>query len=109
MAYCAASKGETSRVRTNADSLFPGLGGGYVGLPNHARNGRHLGYAVDVIDRRSDVIDGLFAIGDAEVTTQRVSDQFAAGTDHLCIQVMADPGPGIPLEAWRALAPASRP
>jgi probable F420-dependent oxidoreductase len=80
--------------------------GGYADLPNYANNWRRLGYSDEDITERSDrLIDGLVAIGDETTISNRVEEHFTAGADHVCLQVMAEAGSGMPREGWRRLAP----
>jgi probable F420-dependent oxidoreductase len=78
----------------------------YVDLPNYANNWRRLGFTDDDIATRSDrLVDSLIAWGDADAIGERVAAHFAAGADHVCIQVIADRSGAMPLREWRALAP----
>ena len=75
----------------------------YLALPNYTNNLRRLGFGDDDLrDGGSDgLVDALVACGPAAVVRDRVAQQFAAGADHVCLQVIAaDPAP--PLAAWRA-------
>lgn len=80
---------------------------GYGNLANYANSWRRLGFADDDIAHGSDrLIDALFAWGDADQIAGRVQAHFAAGADHVCLQVVAPVRNSISttLPAWRALA-----
>jgi probable F420-dependent oxidoreductase len=80
---------------------------GYGGLPNYANNWRRLGFTTEQIEAGDDaIVDDLIAIGDLDAIRGRIQEQFGAGADHVCIQVIAEPGTDFPLEQWRRLAPA---
>jgi probable F420-dependent oxidoreductase len=80
----------------------------YLGLPNYTNNLRRLGWSEDDLaapgsDR---LVDAIVAWGDEDAVVQRVAQHRAAGADHVCVQVIeADPR-GLPLDAWRRLAPS---
>lgn len=79
----------------------------YVGLPNYSGNWFRLGFTEDDLagggsDR---LVDALVAWGDEEAIAARIDEHRAAGADHVCVQVLSDDLIGLPLEAWRRLAP----
>jgi len=79
----------------------------YLDLPNYARNLRRLGLGdQDLAGAGSDrLIDALVAWGDEERVAARVRQHLDAGADQVAVQVfVADPH-GLPLDAWRRLAP----
>jgi probable F420-dependent oxidoreductase len=81
----------------------------YLSLPNYVNNLRRLGFTDDdFADGGSDrLVDGIVAWGDEAAIAQRVQEHFDAGADHVCIQVVTPRGvQALPLEQWRALAPA---
>ena len=81
----------------------------YLTLPNYLNNLRRLGFTDDDFsDGGSDrLVDGIVAWGDEAAIARRVQEHFDAGADHVCIQVVAPRGfQELPLEQWRALAPA---
>lgn len=84
---------------------------GYGQLENYANSWRRLGFTEDDIAQTSDgLVDALFACGDTTVIARRVNAHFAAGADHVCLQVIG-PNPGAPDLAamratWRSLAEA---
>jgi len=82
---------------------------GYGQLANYANSWRRLGFGEDDIALGSDkLIDALFAWGDAGRITERVEAHFAAGADHVCLQVVAPARNdiGVTMPIWRKLAEA---
>jgi probable F420-dependent oxidoreductase len=82
---------------------------GYGQLANYANSWLRLGFNEDDIAQTSDrLVDALFAWGDADRIAERVNAHFAAGADHVCLQVVGqtrnDIGAIRPV--WRALAEA---
>jgi probable F420-dependent oxidoreductase len=79
----------------------------YLALPNYTNNLRRLGFGDDDLrDGGSDrLVDALVACGPAAVIRDRVEQQFAAGADHVCVQVI-DERAEAPLATWRTLADA---
>jgi probable F420-dependent oxidoreductase len=77
----------------------------YLQLPNYVNNWLRAGYTTaDVEGAGSDrLIDGLIAWGNAEQVSRRLGEHFAAGADHVCIQVLGGGRP-VPIEQWRILA-----
>jgi probable F420-dependent oxidoreductase len=81
----------------------------YLTLPNYLNNLRRIGFTEgDLSDGGSDrLIDGVVAWGDETTIARRVQEHFDAGADHVCIQVVTPRGiQNLPLDQWRALAPA---
>jgi len=80
----------------------------YLGLVNYTNNLRRLGFTDnDLTDEGSDaLIDALVAHGSASEVARKLSAHFAAGADHVCIQLLtpadSDPMPGY-AELARAL------
>jgi probable F420-dependent oxidoreductase len=77
-------------------------------LPNYANNFRRLGFADDELrgggsDR---LVDDVIAWGDEQRVADRVAAHREAGANHVCLQVVMDTEEGLPLDAWRRLAPA---
>ena len=77
----------------------------YLGLSNYLANLRRLGFTEeDFVDGGSDrLIDALVAHGDAVTAAGRVDQHFAAGADHVAIQLITEEGRD-PLDGYRALA-----
>jgi probable F420-dependent oxidoreductase len=81
----------------------------YLTLPNYLNNLRRIGFTDDDFsDGGSDrLVDGVVAWGDEAAIARRVREHFDAGADHVCIQVVTPRGiQDLPLDQWRALAPA---
>jgi probable F420-dependent oxidoreductase len=81
----------------------------YARLPNYANNWRREGFSDADIEGLSDrLIDALIAWGDIEAVSARLDEHFAAGADHVCIQVVGACGmmPDIANDrtAWKELA-----
>jgi probable F420-dependent oxidoreductase len=81
---------------------------GYGRLANYANSWRRFGFSDEEIAEPSDrLIDALFAWGTPQRISERVNAHFAAGADHVCLQVI---GGGLPRDvgairpAWRELA-----
>ena len=81
----------------------------YKDYPNYHNSWLRLGFSVEEIDRLDDrLIDAPFACGPLEVIRERerVDQHFAAGSDHVCLQVVT--GEGLKFDAvrraWRELA-----
>jgi probable F420-dependent oxidoreductase len=77
----------------------------YLNATNYANNLLRLGYTEeDLADGGSDrLVDDLVAWGDADAIRARIDEHFAAGADHVCIQVL--PRGELPRDGWRELAP----
>ncbi|NGN66531.1 TIGR03620 family F420-dependent LLM class oxidoreductase [Streptomyces sp. A7024] len=81
----------------------------YLALPNYTASLTRLGFTdADYADGGSDrLIDATFALGSAEAIRARADEFFAAGADHLAVQVVtAHTGEDLPREEWRTLASA---
>jgi probable F420-dependent oxidoreductase, MSMEG_4141 family len=81
---------------------------GYLTLPNYVNNLRRLGWGDDdFADGASDkLVDAIVVWGDEAAIKTRIDEHHAAGANHVCIQVLPEDFFGVPLEAWRRLAPA---
>ena len=82
----------------------------YLALPNYANNLRRLGFDdADLASGGSDrLVDALIAWGSEDAIAARVQEHRDAGADQVLVQVLSgasDPS-ALPLEEWRALAPA---
>jgi probable F420-dependent oxidoreductase len=78
----------------------------YTGLENYRANWRRMGFGPEDYVRGGSerLCDAMVVHGDAEVIGQRVSEHFAAGANHVCLQVLG-PDPKVPpLEDWRLVA-----
>jgi probable F420-dependent oxidoreductase len=81
----------------------------YLGLPNYTGNLLRSGFTEeDLQNGGSDrLLDAVFALGDEKAVVARAEEFFAAGADHLAVQVVTgDPARPLPLAEWRRLAPA---
>ena len=82
----------------------------YLGLPNYTNNWMRSGFTEDdLLDGGSDrLCDALVAWGDEATIARRVHEHHDAGADHVCIQVVTAPDETatMPMDTWRALAPA---
>lgn len=79
----------------------------YLTLPNYVNNLRRLGFGDDdLADGGSDrLVDAIVAWGDETAIRARVDAHFAAGADHVCVQVIGADRAGLPMDSWRQLAP----
>jgi probable F420-dependent oxidoreductase len=77
----------------------------YLVLPNYVNNWLRHGFTeADLDGGGSDrLVDALVAWGDVDQIAARVSEHFAAGADHVCLQVLGS-GAGLPMDEWRLLA-----
>jgi probable F420-dependent oxidoreductase len=65
----------------------------YARLPNYANSWRREGFSDAQIESLDDaLIDGLIAWGDADAIGRRLEEHFAAGADHVCVQVIGEGG-----------------
>ena len=79
----------------------------YAGLPNYTNNWKRLGFTDEDVSGLSDrLVDGLVAWGGAPAIAARVQQHRDAGADHVCVQVLTEPGSPMPRAAWRELAAA---
>jgi probable F420-dependent oxidoreductase len=81
----------------------------YARLPNYANSWRREGFTDEEIASLDDrLIDALIAWGDVAAISARLDEHFAAGADHVCLQVIGPngmvPDVGYDREVWRELA-----
>ncbi|GLZ15694.1 LLM class F420-dependent oxidoreductase [Actinomadura sp. NBRC 104425] len=78
----------------------------YLRLPNYTGNLLRLGFAEeDFADGGSDrLLDATFALGGVDAAVRRVDEHFAAGADHVAVQVITAQRQGLPTREWRELA-----
>ena len=79
----------------------------YRQLPNYRNSWLRLGITETDIDEGSDhLLDALFAIGGVDAAAERVRAHWAAGADHVCLQVVTAQPMDLAAasEGWRALA-----
>jgi probable F420-dependent oxidoreductase len=80
---------------------------GYLSLPNYAGNLLRMGYSSEDVESLSDrLFDALIAWGDEDAIKRRVDEHYAAGADHVCVQVLTADAQEFPREEWRRLAAA---
>jgi probable F420-dependent oxidoreductase len=79
----------------------------YLALPNYVNNWLRAGYeSADVESGASDrLVDDLVAWGSLGAVAARIGEHYAAGADHVCLQVLGT-GDRLPLAQWRELAAA---
>jgi probable F420-dependent oxidoreductase len=67
----------------------------YKTLPNYYENWKRLGFTDEEIQGDADrFIDAIIACGDAGVMAGRVREHWAAGADHVCVQILSAEGEG---------------
>jgi len=79
----------------------------YLPLPNYTQNFLRHGFTEDDLsDGGSDrLVDAVFAWGDDSAIRSRIETFFAAGADHVALQVVdGTPRDTLPRKAWRKLA-----
>jgi probable F420-dependent oxidoreductase len=80
----------------------------YLGLPNYVNNLRRLGWDDEDLDGlgSDELVDAIVVWGDEAAIRARVDEHFAAGADHVCVQVLTGDLTELPMDHWRRLAPA---
>jgi probable F420-dependent oxidoreductase len=79
----------------------------YLALPNYANSLLRSGFSSDDLTSVSDrVFDAIIAWGDEDAIMRRVNEHYAAGADHVCIQVLTPDPTAFPREQWRRIAAA---
>ena len=84
---------------------------GYLSLPNYANSLVRLGFTEEEVATVADrVFDAMIAWGDEEAIRRRIDEHYAAGADHVTLQVLtADKRPGaFPRAEWRRLGEVLR-
>jgi probable F420-dependent oxidoreductase len=81
----------------------------YVRFPNYTNSWRREGFSdVEIATLDDRLIDSLVAWGDLSAIAARLDEHFAAGADHVCLQVVGPggmrPDIGFDREAWQELA-----
>jgi probable F420-dependent oxidoreductase len=78
---------------------------GYLKLPNYVNNWLRYGYQPEDVEAGGSdrLVDDLVAWGDVAAVGDRIRAHYAAGADHVCVQVLGGTGP-VPLPEWRAIA-----
>ncbi len=80
----------------------------YLQLPNYVNNLRRLGWSDDDFGGggTDKLVDAIVVWGDEEAVRARVAEHFAAGADHVCVQLLPEQQYTLPVDGWRRLAPA---
>ncbi len=82
----------------------------YTGLENYRANWRRMGFGPDDFVRGGSerLCDAMVVHGDGdgEAIAHRVSEHFAAGADHVCLQVLGADPQAPPHDDWRLVAEA---
>ncbi len=80
----------------------------YSGLENYRNSWRRQGFGDDDLVRGGSdrLCDALVLHGDEAAILAGVDEQFDAGADHVCLQVLGSEPNEVPREEWRRLAPA---
>jgi probable F420-dependent oxidoreductase len=78
---------------------------GYLKLPNYVNNWLRFGYQPEDVEAGGSdrLVDDLVAWGDVTAVADRIRAHYAAGADHVCVQVLGGAEP-VPLPEWRAIA-----
>src|SRR5580704_16131321 len=78
---------------------------GYLKLPNYVNNWLRFGYQPEDIEAGGSdrLVDDLVAWGDVTAVADRIRAHYAAGADHVCVQVLGGAEP-VPLPEWRTIA-----
>jgi probable F420-dependent oxidoreductase len=84
----------------------------YLHAPNYVSNLKRLGFTdADIENGGSDrLVDAIIAWGTPDAIRQRIEEQYAAGADHVCIQVLTGGTPDLAasMAGWRQLSPLVR-
>ena len=80
----------------------------YTGLPNYRNSWLRLGFGEEDLVRGGSerLADALVVQGDESAVVARVRDHLEAGADQVVLQVLGSDVAQLPLDEWRALAPA---
>jgi probable F420-dependent oxidoreductase len=78
---------------------------GYLKLPNYVNNWLRFGYQPEEVEAGGSdrLVDDLVAWGDVTAVADRIRAHYAAGADHVCVQVLGGSS-SVPLLEWRAIA-----
>ena len=103
---------EQAVAPTVDDEEFESMAAGhlkvYLGLPNYANNLRRLGFDDEDLGEGGSrrLKEALVVHGDDEQVWARIDAHFAAGADHVSIQVLGRDLRTAPLDAWRRFSPS---
>jgi probable F420-dependent oxidoreductase len=80
----------------------------YTGLPNYRNSWLRQGFTEDDFVRGGSerLADALVVHGDEAAVMTRVDEHLDAGADHVLLQVLGSDLGQLPMDEWRALAPA---
>lgn len=80
----------------------------YTGLPNYRSSWLRQGFEEDDLVRGGSerLAEALVATGDVDVVRARLQAHLDAGADHVLVQALPASLAEVPLDQWRALAPA---
>jgi probable F420-dependent oxidoreductase len=80
----------------------------YTGLPNYRNSWLRQGFTEEDFVRGGSVrlADALVVQGDEDAVVARVKEHLDAGADHVLLQVLGSDLGQVPMDEWRALAPA---
>jgi probable F420-dependent oxidoreductase len=81
----------------------------YTRLPNYVNNLIRFGFGAEEIANQEDrVVDAIVAWGSTDTILARITDHFAAGANHVCVQVLGETPGVLPMREWQELADATR-
>jgi len=80
----------------------------YTGLPNYRNSWLRQGFSEEDLVRGGSerLADALVVQGDEDAVVARVRQHLDAGADHVLLQVLGEDLGQVPMDEWRALAPA---
>jgi probable F420-dependent oxidoreductase len=78
----------------------------YTGLENYRNSWRRLGFTDDDFVRGGSdrLCEAMVVHGDEDVIGERIREYFAAGANHVCLQVLGGDGQQPPRDEWRRLS-----
>ena len=81
---------------------------GVLPLVNYTENLRRLGFDDSDFDHEGSdrLVDAVVAWGDIDAVLRRIEDQWLAGADHVCLQVISRDFRHLPRRSWATLADA---
>jgi probable F420-dependent oxidoreductase len=80
----------------------------YTGLPNYRNSWLRQGFSAEDLVRGGSerLADAMVAQGDEAAVVARLREHVEAGADHVLLQVLGTDLGQVPMDEWRALAPA---
>ena len=84
----------------------------YLDLPNYRNNLLRIGFTEDDLSGGGSdrVLDAIRPWGDIETISNKITEHFDAGADHICVQLVVDQTEqhkfqnGLPIQQWQLLA-----